>query len=326
MWPVSFEGGLINLNTHQCSLIWYELISTSQPTTSSNKNPCKSLFPTSTSTIWTWRYLLLTCNWHFSDSNTLTRVSLTRPIWHLSLRTHQKDHVLRQVSVRSTFFYTKCDLPGMTTWQMGCAEKAHDFFLLWNIIICCLPKVHIHDGWEISLPSFAINKLEVPQGSGAVIVHLESAQSSKKPPPWCFWQLMSHELLFPYILWQTDLKMNLHSWGNGNRNSPYDWRLIYARRNFSAISKTSRTRIALVQRVMVVPSDRSLSDCSNTTALSPTLFPTIRIWSKLYTRFHVLALVPLSHPKQIQQKGKSTRHPKRSIPRPHGSNANLWFR
>lgn len=85
-------------------------------------------------------------------------------------------------------------------------------------------------------------------------------------------------------LWQTDLKMNLHSWGNGNRNSPYDWRLIYARRNFSAISKTSRTRIALVQRVMVVPSDRSLSDCSNTTAFSPTLFPTIRIWSKLYTR------------------------------------------
>ena len=36
---------------------------------------------------------------------------------------------------------------------------------------------------KMSLPSFAINKLEAPQGLGVVIVHLESAQSSIKPPP-----------------------------------------------------------------------------------------------------------------------------------------------
>ena len=68
--------------------------------------------------------------------------------------------------------------------------------------------------WAMSLPSFAINKLEVPQGSGAVIVHLESAQSSKKPPPWCFWQLMSHELLFHTLMadWPKNESAFMRKW------------------------------------------------------------------------------------------------------------------
>ncbi len=51
----------------------------------------------------------------------------------------------------------------------------------------------------------------------------------------------------------------------------YPGKLIYMLLNWSAKSKTSRTCIALVQRTMAVPSDRSLSDFSKTTALSPSL-------------------------------------------------------
>ena len=166
---------------------------------------------------------------------------------------------------------------------MGCVEKAHDSFTmkhkhvlssklpyLWWMRKCPYPPSQLTNlkllkGWARS--SYTSNLHRAPLNP----LHDASGSSC-------------HTNFWTIDLWQTDLKMNLNSWGNGNHNSPYDWRLIYSRRNCSAISKTSRTRIALVQRVMVVPSDRSLSDCSNTTDLSPTLFPTIPIWTKQYTR------------------------------------------
>ena len=193
----------------------------------------------------------------------------------------------------------------MTTWQIGSVEKAHVFFWLWNIIICCPPNFHIYDGWENVLTllrnqqSWSSSRVGRGHRTPRICTELHPTPSMMLLAAHVTWISWTIEL------WQTDLKMNLNSWGNGNRNSPYDWRLIDARRNCSAISKTSRTRIALVQRVMEVPSDRSLSDCSNTTDLIPTLFPTIPIWSKIIYSFYVSALVPLPHPKQIQQKGKN---------------------
>ena len=47
--------------------------------------------------------------------------------------------------------------------------------------------------------------------------------------------------------------------------------LRYALLNWSAKSKISRTRKALLERVMAIPCVCSLSDCSSTTAFSPTL-------------------------------------------------------
>lgn len=60
----------------------------------------------------------------------------------------------------------------------------------------------------------------------------------------------------------------LHLW----EIKSYPNTLTYVFLNWSAMSKSSKAFIALFQRVMEVPSARSLSDCSRTTALSPTLF------------------------------------------------------
>ena len=62
-------------------------------------------------------------------------------------------------------------------------------------------------------------------------------------------------------------------------------RLRYVLLNWSATSKFSRTRKALLERVMAVPSVRSLSDCSNTTAFSPTLLQS----TKIYIQVQVLS-------------------------------------
>lgn len=62
----------------------------------------------------------------------------------------------------------------------------------------------------------------------------------------------------------------------------YASRLVYMVRNLSPTPSTSSTRNALLQRVRVVPIALNVSDCSSTTALSPTLLKVPENKSALY--------------------------------------------
>jgi len=173
------------------------LISTPQTTTSSNKNPCKSFFRRPLLTIWTCSYLLLTFDWHLSVFNGLTRVSLTWPT--------KKDHIFCQVSVKATFLYTKCDLPEMTTWQMGCVEKAHVFLAMEHNHLLSSKLSHLWWMGKCPYPPSQSTNLKFLKG-WARSLYTSNLHRAPSNPLHDASGSSCHMNFWTIELWQTDLK------------------------------------------------------------------------------------------------------------------------